>query len=84
MILQMCTIYDKRAENFGPPMCFPTLGVAERHFSDSVNDPNNVMYKHPSDFELWAIGEWDTDTGCASSQPHKIIGVAQQFKILAN
>lgn len=80
MILQVCTIYDKRAVNYGPPMCFQTLGIAERSFGDSVNDPNNIMYKHPDDFSLMHIGTFDTDTGTMKNEHGRILCEAAQLK----
>lgn len=63
MKLFIVSIYDKRAANYGAPMAFPTLGVAERSFGESVNDPSNIMARHPEDFSMQHLGEFDTETG---------------------
>lgn len=81
MILKLCSIYDKRALNYGAPMAFPTLGVAERSFMDAITSPDQqVMNKHPEDYTLYYIGEFDSDTG-KITQAEKHTVVAEGFAI---
>lgn len=63
MRLYMVSIFDKRAKEYGPPMCQHTLGTAERMFQDTVNDPQSPIKKHPEDYELYHIGFYETNTG---------------------
>lgn len=37
--------------------------VALRMFADTCNDENTVLAKHPEDYELYELGDFDTDTG---------------------
>lgn len=41
----------------------PTKGAAIRNFQDDLAQPNNQMAKHPDDYELWILGEMNTETG---------------------
>lgn len=36
---------------------------AMRQFSDAVNDPQVKWNKHPEDYSLWYVGEFDTTKG---------------------
>lgn len=80
MKLKACSIYDKRAQAYGPPMCYPTLGVAERSFSDAVNDAGTTLHKHPEDYQLYELGEFDTETGEYTQKPARVLCEAWQFK----
>jgi len=65
-MLQMCfAVYDKQAMAFGRPFFFPTRGMAIRTFMDEVNRPdeNSLIYKHPADFALFYIGEFNDSDG---------------------
>jgi hypothetical protein len=57
-------VKDRAAETFGRPMFVPAIGVALRSFSDEINrnDPNNQLYNHPDDFDLYDLGTFDDST----------------------
>lgn len=63
------SIRDRQADCYTPPMFSQSLGMAERGFRDQVNraDENNVIYKHPEDFELFHVGYYDDNTGAFES-----------------
>ena len=57
-------VKDRAAETFGRPMFVPAIGVALRSFSDEINrnDPNNQLYNHPDDFDIYELGSFDDST----------------------
>lgn len=59
----VCAVRDKAAEVFGQPFCVPAIGLAVRGFTDQVNRqaPDNPIYSHPQDFDLYELGTY-TDT----------------------
>lgn len=57
------SIYDSKAECFSPPFFRPAPGQAIRDFTDLANDPNTTIGKHPSDYGLYRIGEFDDGNG---------------------
>lgn len=59
-----CT-YDRAAESFSPPFAAPHVGVASRGFIDAVHNPrkDSDISNHPDDFDLFEIGEFDSQTG---------------------
>lgn len=65
MIHILVSIYDKAADAYSKPAAMPAKGVAIRAFSDEINraDPNNALYNHPDDYELYVLGEWEDSTG---------------------
>lgn len=62
-VLKICTFRDSKAAAFGPLMCFNTLGLAARAFEQAVQDPQTLISRHPSDFSMWELGEFDNVEG---------------------
>lgn len=56
-------IYDNKAEAYMQPFFAATPGLALRAFSDNVNNKESIFNKHPNDFVLYEIGEFDDATG---------------------
>jgi len=53
------TLRDKKAAAYSPIFVHPTIGLAEREISDLANDPQSTLSKHPDDYTLFAIGQYD-------------------------
>jgi len=65
MKLQIVAIFDRATLAFGRPVFVASLGGAIRSFSDEVNDAQqgNDIARHPQDFELNHLGEYDDSDG---------------------
>lgn len=63
--LFVVSVYDSATEAFGTPLFVPAVGGAIRGFTDAVNDPAGAsdLCKHPADFVLFSLGEFDLSTG---------------------
>lgn len=61
------TIYDRKALTYSPPFYMQTDGLACRALQDLVNDHNTSVGRYPSDFVLYAAGNWDDLTATWSS-----------------
>lgn len=55
---------DRSADVFGVPMFQAAVGTGIRAFSDEINRsaPDNVMNRHPEDFDLYELGSYDDQT----------------------
>lgn len=62
-MLKVFSIEDVVACSFLTPFFFPSNGIAIRAFADLVNDSNSQVYKHPGDYRLHLLGEFDPVTG---------------------
>ena len=62
MQFQIFAIHDSKAQAYFAPFFLPTAAMAVRVFSDMANDVNNNVGKHPEDFTLFHLGEWDDST----------------------
>lgn len=66
MKLKVCCIRDRAIDTYGNPFFVTAHGQAMRSFVDEINNKNkdgNTLATHPDDFDLYALGEYDTDTG---------------------
>lgn len=59
MILTVCAVYDSAIKSYGRPFFVPHVGAAIRGFSDEINNSQSDLYKHPDDYSLYELGEWD-------------------------
>jgi len=61
MKLQIVVMYDSKTEAYGAPNFVVNIGSAVRGFTDEINReaPDNLLYRHPGDFSLYHLGEYD-------------------------
>jgi len=59
----MFSIYDEKAQAYLPPFILPETGMAIRTFGDCINSQEHQFGKHPADYTLYQIAEFDDDTG---------------------
>jgi len=63
MKLKCFVIYDDKAKAYLPPFFAPQIGQAVRSISDGINDPQSEFGKHPEDYSLFLLGEFDVLSG---------------------
>lgn len=58
-------VRDRAADTFLKPMFVEARGLGIRAFEDEVNrqDQDNPLYRHPEDFDLYELGEYDDSSG---------------------
>jgi len=73
-------IYDGLAELFSHPFHTYNKNTAVRGFAEQVNRPDSQYAKHPTDFSLHEVGEYDDKTGLMTplTAPQRI-GLASEF-----
>jgi len=67
MITGAFSIYDSKAEYFSAPYFYKTNGMAIRAFTELARDANSTISKHPDDYRLFRVGDFDDDTGTLTS-----------------
>lgn len=82
MTSKIFCVYDSKMEAYMQPFFLQTKGAALRAWADTVNDPKTQFNKHPGDFTLFEIGEYNDETGTLTNFTAKInLGNALEFKI---
>jgi len=63
MRLRCYSIFDRKALSYHMPYYAPTDNAAVRTLSDAVADTNNSLGRHPNDYVLYYVGDFDDQTG---------------------
>lgn len=62
-MIKVFSVYDSKVGAFANPFFAKSNGEAVRMFSDAVNDSTTSLNKHPGDFTLFGIADFDEETG---------------------
>lgn len=75
------TIHDKKVGFDTQFLVQVNEEAAKRAFEMAINNPGSMLAFIPSDFELYQIGEFDTETGVFNGYPFPefIIGGAELY-----
>lgn len=63
MILRAYSIFDSKALQYHPPFFASTHGAAVRSLSDLASDLNTNIGRHPGDYVLFCVGQYDDQKG---------------------
>lgn len=63
MKMSMFGIYDEKSLSYGTPFFQPQVGQGMRTFSDLAKDAQSSISKHPEDYSLYHLGDYDDFTG---------------------
>lgn len=77
--MQLFAIRDNKVEAYNSPFTAANYQVAIRMVTDTASDTNTMFNRHPEDFEIYHIGEFDEKTGIVESCPHVQIGKIIDF-----
>lgn len=61
--VKVFALYDLKGKFYAPPFVAPTVGMASRSFADIARSPESIVYKHPEDYILYQIGNYDDNSG---------------------
>lgn len=75
MNLIVISIRDSKSNVFGRPFYAQTVGSAIRTFDDEVNRraEDNILNRHPQDFQLFQIATWNDATGSFEVMTPKLL-----------
>lgn len=80
MLNKIISVYDSKAGIFNQPMYFISTAEAVRSFIDQVNTKDSAIQKHPEDYTLFLIGEFNLETGELIKQNTPVsLGLAQDY-----
>lgn len=81
MILKVFAVYDSKVKSYQQPFFTTAAGHAIRSFEQASNDPETTLSKHPADFTLFEVGEYDDSTALfLNSKAPLSLGTALMFK----
>lgn len=65
--MKIFSVYDAAVAAYATPFFQQTKGLAIRSFGDACKDPESQLSRHPKDFTLFELGEFNEVTGKLSS-----------------
>lgn len=73
---------DDKSSTYGPPFVDENRGKVIRQVQEEMQRGQAVWAKHPQDFTLFEIGEFDIRTGNVEMyETKKCVGLVQDFKL---
>lgn len=63
MKLLLCSVFDSKVGVFAAPFCARSKGEAIRSFTDACADDALPFKRHPSDYRLFVLAEFDDNAG---------------------
>lgn len=70
---KLYSIFDKATGAYAAPFTQPTNAGAIRAIKMDMENENSMLGKHSGDYELWFVGEFDTDTGQITSTIERVV-----------
>lgn len=70
MKMDVFAIFDEKAGVYAVPFFMQNEGLAIRAFGDLCEDSKSAANRHPNDYKLYKIGEYDDVTGALFSVPN--------------
>lgn len=64
---KLFAVKDKSMDTFLSPQAIPHHAQALRQWEEMCNDPSTSFCKHPKEFALYELGEFNVDTGRLTS-----------------
>ena len=78
----MYTVFDSKASAFKPPFFLSSDGEALRAFGDACNNEQHDLGKHPEDYTLFKLGEYDDNKASIEQLPTpKSLGLGVEFVV---
>lgn len=69
MLMSICTVRDDVSQVYGRPMFVRTVGEANRSFISECSNAESELSKHPSDYSLYELGQYDDETAVFTLLP---------------
>lgn len=63
MLLNAYSVYDNKTLSYSPPFFQAAHGAAVRMLTDLAADTNTSVGRHPADFSLFFVAQFDDQTG---------------------
>ena len=84
MISKVFAVLDTKVKAYMAPWLQANVPSGVRAFTDACLDenPSNQFRKHPHDFVLMELGEFDDSTGTFTTNEHGPTRVASAFEVL--
>lgn len=81
MRLRAFAVFDVKSDTYSAPFWKNTVGQALRDFADIAQDKGTTVGRHPADFKLVQVGEFEDSTGEIIPGPVVSLGFASDHVV---
>lgn len=82
-MMLICSVHDKCVQLYGAPIAVRNEGDGIRMFSDEVSRDGSVFHAHPEHYDLYALGEFDDESGLLEVFPLPRLLIAGSVAVAA-
>jgi len=75
-------VYDLKARFYGTPFFSQNVNTALRSFAEVAMDSTTSISKFPTDYSLWYLGYYNSETGHITSEKPEELALASRFNKL--
>lgn len=79
-MLKIYAVKDNAIETYGNPFFVKAQGAAIRSFMDECKNTESAFNKHPADYDLYHLGEYNEETGLITSNEPERVARAIDYK----
>lgn len=80
--LKVFIFKDEKSNSYGLPILYKTRGLFIRDIQDELMKGQTIWSKHPQDFSVFEVGEYDEQSGLIINYETKnCIGLVSDFKL---
>lgn len=73
MLLHVYSVYDKKADMFGPLFLSNNDETAKRDVQNLLQNPNSTLSQFPGDFDIMLLGNFNDSTGVLQPMDHPLL-----------
>lgn len=74
---------DSKSSTYGYPISSQTTGMFLRELADQIKSGQSVIARHPMDFSIFEVGEYDPRTGSIQLMENKnCLGLVQDLVVV--
>ncbi|UIB81452.1 nonstructural protein [Flyfo microvirus Tbat2_130] len=72
-MMKIFSLYDTAIQSHSTnPFFQPSSAAAVRAIKGEMQNPESMLAKHPGDFELWCLGEYDEQKGTITPNMERV------------
>lgn len=72
--MMVFTVRDSKTEAYLSPFLADNIVTAQRMLFDLMTDGDSMLARHPEDFQLFSVGQFDEQTGELQGHKHNSHG----------
>ena len=78
-VLKIFGVRDRAVDSFGQPIFAVAAGAVVRSFTDEIQKDGTEFNRHPDDYDLYELGEFEQSTGVFTTHEPRMIAIGKSL-----